>query len=97
MQCQIFHDVLGRGLEHGLSDQSSMFFICALGETRKYWSFKLSEPGLSCGVLAREMLENVSKRDITGFLDYLTNAFATLISKAIKTKTKKLCLTKNLI
>ena len=97
MQCQIFHDVLGRGLEHGLSDQSSMFFICALGETKKYWSFKLSEPGLSCGVLAREMLENVSKRDITGFLDYLTNAFATLISKAIKKKTKKLCLTKNLI
>ena len=48
-------------------------------------------------MLAREMLENVSKRDITGFLDYLTNAFATLISKAIKTKTKKLCLTKNLI
>ena len=79
-----------------MSDQSSVFFICALGETKKYWSFKLSEPGLSCGVLAREMLENVSKRDITGFLDYLTNAFATFISKAIKIKTKKLCLTKNL-
>ena len=81
----IFHNVSRRELEHGLSGQSRMFLFGSLDEATKYELFSLYEPGLSCGVLAREMLENVNKTDLTEFQDYLTNTFG----KLINTKTNK--------
>ena len=65
-----FHNVPGQELEHGLSGQSRMFLTCSLEEAIKYEFFNLCEPGFNCGVLLREMLENVSKTDLTEFLDY---------------------------
>ena len=65
----IFHNVLGRQQEHDLSGQSSIFFICALEEVTKYEYFNLYEPGVRCGVLAQEMLENINKSDLKEFLD----------------------------
>ena len=67
-------------MEHGLSGQSRMFLTCSLEEETKYEFFSLHEPGLSCGVLAEEMLKNANKTDLTQFLDYLTNPFAKLIN-----------------
>ena len=87
----IFHGVLGRELKHGLIGQSRMFLTCFLEEATKFEFFNLCEPGLSCGVLAREMLENVNKTDLTEFLDYLTNAFAKLINmKTNKNKDREI-------
>ena len=54
-----------------------MFLTCSLEEATKYQFFNLYEPGLSCGVLARE---NVNKTDLTEFLDYLKDTFAKLIN-----------------
>ena len=76
----IFHDVSGRELENCLSVQSRMFLTCSIEEATKYEFFNLCEPGLTRGVLAREMLENVNKTDLIEFLDYLTNGFAKLIN-----------------
>ena len=75
-------------MEHGFSGQSRMFLTFSLEEETKYEFFNLHEPGLSCGVLAGEMLKNANKRDLTQFLDYLTNVFAKLINiKGNKNKT----------
>ena len=87
----IFHGVLGRELEYGLIGQSRMFLTCFLEEATKFEFFNLFEPGLSCGVLAREMLENVNKTDLTECLDYLTNVFAKLINmKSNKNKDREI-------
>ena len=83
----IRHNVSGRELEHGLNGQLRMFLSYSLEEATKYEFFNLYEPGLSCGVLAQEILENVNKMDLTEFLDYLTNAFEKLIT--MKTYKKK--------
>ena len=77
----IFHNVSGRELEHGLSGQWRT----------KYKFLNLYEPGFNSGVLAREMLENVNKTDLTEFLDYLTNRFAKLINiKSNKSKDREI-------
>ena len=52
----------------------------SLEEETKNEIFNLYEPGLSCGVLAREILENINKTNLTEFLDYLANAFEKLIN-----------------
>ena len=89
-----FHNVSSRELEHGLSGQSKMFLTCSLEEATKYKFFNLYEPGLSCGVLARETLENVNKTDLTEFLDYLTNTFAKLINmKTNRNKNRQIMFT----
>lgn len=59
----IFHNVSGQEMEHGLSGQSRMSLTCSLEEETKYEFFNLHEPGLSCGVLAGEMLKNANKTD----------------------------------
>ena len=83
----IFHNVSGRELGHGLSGQSRMFLTCSLEEATKYEFFSLYEPGLSCGVLAQVVLENVNKTDLSEFRDYLTNTIAKLINiKSNKSK-----------
>ena len=85
------HNVSDRELEHGSSGQSRMFLTCSLEEATKCEFFNLYEPGLSCGVLAREMLGNVNKTDLSEFLDYLTNTFAKLINiKSNKNKDREI-------
>ena len=54
-------------MEHGLSGQSRMSLTCSLEEETKYEFFNLHEPGLSCGVLAGEMLKNANKTDLNNF------------------------------
>ena len=74
-----------------MSVQSRMFLTCSIEEATKYEFFNLCEPGLTCGVLARDMLENVNKTDLIEFLDYLTNAFAKLINmKTNKNKDREI-------
>ena len=87
----IFYNVSGRELEHDLSGNSRLFLTYSLEEATKHEIFNLYEPGLSCGVLAREMLENVNKTVLTEFLDYLTNVFGKLINiKSNKNKDREI-------
>lgn len=88
---RIFYNVSGRELEHGLNGQPRIFLTCSLEEPTKYEFFSLYEPGLRCGVPAREMLESVNKTDLTEFLDYLKNTFAKLINiKSNKNKDREI-------